>query len=169
MVQSFRPDSLSTKGFGPADLPPGAILVSLAAYGHSGPWRARRGFDSLVQLATGIAVESGDRLVSLPAQAPDHGTGWLAAYGVITALRRRAAEGGTWHVRLSLARTALWLDELGRIESAEEPGFADPYLSEMDSDFGVVRHVRFPGTFPGSPPAYAHGPRTPGADPAAWW
>lgn len=169
MVQSFRPDSLSAKGFGPTDLPPGTILVSLCAYGHSGPWRARRGFDSLVQLATGIAVESGDRLVSLPAQALDHGTGWLAAEGVITALRRRAVEGGTWHVRLSLARTALWLDELGRIESAEEPGFADPYLSEMDSDFGVVRHVRVPGTLPGSPPGYAHGPRTPGGDAPAWW
>ncbi|SDI91269.1 CoA-transferase family III [Actinokineospora alba] len=169
MVQSFRPDTFATKGFGPQDLPPGVVLVSLSAYGHSGPWRDRRGFDSLVQLATGIARESDGKLVSLPAQALDHGTGWLAAYGVIDALRRRSVEGGTWHVRVSLARTALWLDELGRVDSAEEPGFAEPYLSEMDSDFGLVRHVRFPGAMPGSPPGYGHGPRTPGGDPASWW
>ncbi|WP_231949480.1 CoA transferase [Alloactinosynnema sp. L-07] len=169
MVQSFRPDTLAAKGFGPADLPPGVILVSISAYGHSGPWRNRRGFDSLVQLATGIAQDSGDRLVSLPAQALDHATGWLAAAAVMTALRRRAVEGGTWHVRLSLARTARWFDDLGRVESVEVPGFADPYLSDMDSDFGVVRHVRCPGGLPGSPPGYGHGPRTPGSDPAAWW
>ncbi|WP_436496010.1 CoA transferase [Actinokineospora sp. HUAS TT18] len=169
MVQSFRPDTFAAKGFGPADLPPGTILVSLSAYGHSGPWRARRGFDSLVQLSTGIAQDAGDRLVPLPAQALDHATGWLAATAVMTALRRRAQEGGTWHVRVSLARTARWLDDLGRIESREAPGFELPYLSEMDSDFGLVRHVRFPGTLPGSPPGYGHGPRTPGSDPAAWW
>ncbi|MGH3859364.1 CoA transferase, partial [Actinokineospora sp.] len=169
MVQSFRPGTFAGKGFGPNDLPSAVILVSLSAYGHSGPWRQRRGFDSLVQLATGIATESDGELVSLPAQALDHGTGWLAAYGVLEALRRRSVEGGTWHVRVSLARTALWLDGLGRVDSVEEPGFAEPYLSEMDSDFGVVRHIRFPGTMPGSPPAYGHEPRTPGGDPASWW
>ncbi|MGQ0837894.1 CoA transferase [Actinokineospora sp.] len=84
LVQSYRPDSLSTKGFGPADLPPGVILVSLSAYGHSGPWRARRGFDSLVQLACGIADEGGvGRPVPLPAQA------WPNS-----ALAQRAGSGG---------------------------------------------------------------------------
>ncbi|WP_091449266.1 CoA transferase [Actinokineospora iranica] len=170
MVQSFRPDSLPGKGFGSNDLPPGKILVSLSAYGHSGPWRTRRGFDSLVQLATGIAHRDGvDQPVPLPAQALDHGTGWLAAYGVLTALRRRAAAGGTWHVRVSLARTAHWLDRLGRVESAEHGKPVDAYLSQMDSPFGTVRHVRFPGTLPGSPPRWDHGPRTPGGDPPAWW
>ncbi|EWC61688.1 CAIB/BAIF family protein [Actinokineospora spheciospongiae] len=168
LVQSFRPDSLAAKGFGERDLPPGAILVSLSAYGHSGPWRTRRGFDSLVQLATGIAAGA-DEPVPLPAQALDHGTGWLAAFGVITALRRRAVEGGTWHVRVSLARTAHWLDGLGRIDSTEHGGPVDAYLSEVDSAFGRLRHVRVPGGLPGSPPRWDSAPRTPGADPAQWW
>ncbi|WP_018684645.1 CoA transferase [Actinokineospora enzanensis] len=169
MLQSFRPGSLPAKGFGPADAPPGTILVTFAAYGHTGPWHNRRGFDSLVQLATGIAHRGDAAPIPLPAQALDHGTGWLAAHGVLTALRRRATEGGTWHVRVSLARTAHWLTSLGRIESSELDAPIDAYLSEVDSPWGRIRHVRFPGELPGSPPHWSSVPGMPGTDPAAWW
>ncbi|GAA2967345.1 CoA transferase [Actinokineospora diospyrosa] len=169
MVQSYRPDSLASKGFGPSDAPQGTVLVTLSAYGEVGPWRGRRGFDSLLQLATGIAYRDSDAPVPLPAQALDHGTGWLAALGVITALRRRAAVGGTWHVRVSLARTALWLDSLGRVDSVEDQAPVDAYLSEVDSQLGRVRHVRVPGDLPGAPPRWDHGPHVPGSDPATWW
>ncbi|WP_235926023.1 CoA transferase [Actinokineospora pegani] len=113
LVQSYRPGSLAAKGFGEADLPDNKVLVSLSAYGHTGPWQTRRGFDSLIQLATGLAWRPDGPPAALPAQALDHATGWLAAQGVLTALRRRAVEGGSWHVRVSLARTAQWLDSLG--------------------------------------------------------
>jgi crotonobetainyl-CoA:carnitine CoA-transferase CaiB-like acyl-CoA transferase len=167
-VQSYRPESLAGKGFSPADLAarrPGIVVVSLAAYGHTGPWRARRGFDSLVQMSSGIAAHAGlDRPRALPAQALDHGTGWLAAYGVMTALHRRATEGGSWHVKLSLARTAEWLHDLGRQDEPVSEVDPKPWLTETDSDFGRLTHIRVPCA--SVEPA---GPRKPGRDPAVWW
>jgi crotonobetainyl-CoA:carnitine CoA-transferase CaiB-like acyl-CoA transferase len=169
LVQSFRPGTLARRGFGFAELAalrPGIVVVELSAYGHVGPWRSRRGFDSVVQLATGIASDgatAADRPVALPLQALDHGTGWLAAAAVLTALRRQAAEGGSWRARLSLARTAAWLDDLGR-QSPGEPLAPDPAdLAETDSPFGGLRYLPVPGGAP------LHAPHLPGSDPAAWW
>lgn len=153
-VQSYRPGSL---GFTAEDLAEaGTVVVSLSAYGHTGPWRGRRGFDSLVQMSTGIAA--GDPPNPLPAQALDHGTGWLAAYGAMTALAR----GGSWHVRVSLARTAEWLHDLGQGDPVSDADPA-PWLTETDSDFGRLRHIRVPGATVRLP-----GPRRPGSDPADW-
>ncbi len=166
-LQSYRPDSLARKGFGPEELAalvPGIVVVSLAAYGHTGPWRTRRGFDSLVQMSCGIAADEGmDEPRPLPAQALDHGTGWLAALGVITALRRRATEGGSWHVKLSLARTAEWLHDLGRDDTPATPVDVTPFLAETDSDYGRLSHLRVPGSA-----EVLTGPHRPGRDPAAW-
>ncbi|MPZ83498.1 MAG: carnitine dehydratase [Actinophytocola sp.] len=169
LVQSYRPDSLARRGFGPDDLAgTGIVLVGLAAYGHTGPWRGRRGFDSLVQMSCGIAADGaadgGGEPTPLPAQALDHGTGWLAAFGIITALRRRAREGGAWHVRLSLARTAEWLHDLGRDTAPATPFDVTPLLAEADGDYGRVTHLRVPG----APPGLA-GAHRPGRDPATWW
>lgn len=165
VVQSYRPDSLARKGFGALDLAamrPGVIVVSISAYGHTGPWRARRGFDSLVQMASGIAF--GQRPRPLPAQALDHGTGWLAGHAVMTALQRRATAGGSWHLRLSLARTAEWLHDLGRQEDTTATVDPAPWLTETDSDFGRLTHIRIPCAS-----VDLAGPRKPGRDPAAWW
>lgn len=171
LVQSYRPDSLARRGFGPDDLAgTGIVLASLAAYGHTGPWRGRRGFDSLVQMSCGIAADGGPdggpdgAPTPLPVQALDHGSGWLAAFGVLTALRRRAREGGTWHVRVSLARTAEWLHDLGRDSAPATPFDVTPLLDETDGDYGRVTHLRVPG----APPGLA-GAHRPGRDPATWW
>jgi crotonobetainyl-CoA:carnitine CoA-transferase CaiB-like acyl-CoA transferase len=155
-VQSYRPGSL---GFTAADLAavrPGIVVVSLSAYGHTGPWRQRRGFDSLVQMATGIAA--GDPPVPLPTQALDHGTGWLAAHGAMTALAR----GGSWHVRVSLARTAEHLHDLGPGEPLSEVD-PTPWMTETDSDFGRLHHIRVPGAT-----VSLSGPRNPGSDAPTW-
>ncbi|WP_020494916.1 CoA transferase [Sciscionella marina] len=176
LVQSYRPGSLAAKGFGArelAELRPGLVTVELDAYGWRGPWARRRGFDSLVQLASGIAHEGAvaageDKPRPLPAQALDHATGWLAALGAVTALRRRARGGGTWRVRLSLARTGQWLDGLGRKETEAGDAEIARYLTETDSPFGRLAHLRIPGVLSGCPPYWAHGPRPRGADPAEW-
>jgi CoA-transferase family III len=169
-IQSYRPESLAGRGFGPADLAalkPGIVVVDVTAWGWAGPWRTRRGFDSLAQMATGIAF--GDPPVPLPAQFLDHGSGWLAAYGAMLALRKRMEAGGSWRVRVSLARTGMWLDELGQtVEAGTEP-VVDDLLTQTDSAFGRLTHMTMPGELPGAPPHWDYGPRTPGGDAPEWW
>ena len=115
VVTGYRPGALDRFGTSDGELAeryPGLVVVRLAAWGHSGPWRGRRGFDSVVQAATGIAAaEAGPHGEpgALPCQLLDHGTGYLAAAAALDGVRRQAEQGGT-HVRtLSLARTAHWL------------------------------------------------------------
>ncbi|WP_394780347.1 CoA transferase, partial [Undibacterium sp.] len=116
-LQAYRPGALAGLGFTTeelCELRPGLIQVSLSAYSHAGPWAGRRGFDSLVQSATGIAYTEGLAAGlagpgKLPCQALDHATGYLAAFGTMVALKRRAEEGGSWLVRVSLAQTGHWL------------------------------------------------------------
>ncbi|WP_433218288.1 CoA transferase [Microtetraspora malaysiensis] len=178
VIQAYRPGSLADRGFGPeglAGLRPGVVCVELSAYGSRGPWGRRRGFDSLVQMASGIAHEGGDgtRPFSLPCQALDHATGYLAAFGAVAGLLRRGDEGGSWRVELSLARTARWLDGLGRTDRAEPAG-GDPglgvgdLLESVDSEFGRLTYVRPPGRIDGAEPYWASPPPRPGEHPAEW-
>ncbi|WP_221891047.1 CoA transferase [Microbispora sp. KK1-11] len=174
IIQAYRPGALRARGFGPDDLAalrPGIVCVDISAYGTRGPWASRRGFDSLVQMACGIAHENGDGLrpSPLPAQALDHATGYLAAFGAVAALLRRAAEGGSWHVEVSLARTAAWLDDLGRIDGAgvRQPRVED-LLATMDSSFGTLTYVTPPGAVDGTRPCWTSPPPRQGEHPAAW-
>ncbi|WP_405395867.1 CoA transferase [Microbispora hainanensis] len=179
VIQAYRPGALRARGFGPDDLAalrPGIVCVDISAYGSRGPWASRRGFDSLVQMACGIAHENGDGLrpSPLPAQALDHGTGYLAAFGAVAALLRRAAEGGSWHVEVSLARTAAWLDDLGRIDGVGIDGagvrqpVVDDLLATMDSPFGTLTYVTPPGAINGTRPHWTSPPPRQGEHPAAW-
>jgi crotonobetainyl-CoA:carnitine CoA-transferase CaiB-like acyl-CoA transferase len=115
LVTGYRPGSLRRLGLDPdqvAQRHPGTIVVTLSAWGPTPGWEGRRGFDSLVQIATGIgwAVSpDGQRPGVLPCQLLDHATGYLVAAGALTALARRVRTGAASHVSLSLARTARWL------------------------------------------------------------
>lgn len=174
-VQAYRPGGLAGLGFGPEDLAevnPNIVVVQLSAYGQAGPWSDRRGFDSLVQMASGVVATETlagpvpERPRSLPAQALDHGTGYLAALGAIAALRRRHAEGGAWLVEVSLARTGKWLADLGSVpdgHSVPEPD-PTPYLEVT----GEITHVRPPGRIAGAPPRWDMPPPTMGEHAAAW-
>src|SRR6516225_2528365 len=121
--QGYRPLALAHLGFSPQDaarINPGIVCVSLSAYGHAGPWAERRGFDSLVQTATGFNHAEGqaagvDGPKELPAQMLDHATGYLMAFGAMMAKARQSREGGSYLVRVSLAQTGRWLWGLGRI------------------------------------------------------
>lgn len=180
-LQAYRPGTLAERGFGPdqaAALRPGIVYVTLSAYGHAGPWRARRGFDSLVQSVSGIAWTGGDAVSStgpkhLPCQALDHATGFLAAFGAMMALQRRAREGGSWLVRVSLAQTARWFDGLGRVAGGAQAAdqthedIAD-LLERVDSPFGVVSCVAPGRWLSETPPHHARPPVPLGTHPPAW-
>ncbi len=123
-IQGYRPGAIAQYGFSAeqaAKLRPGIVCVSLCAYGYEGPWANRRGFNSLVQNANGMNDAEAQAFGAsqpkpLPAQALDHATGFLMAFAAMSALKRRATEGGSWHVRCSLAQTAQWFRQLGRID-----------------------------------------------------
>jgi crotonobetainyl-CoA:carnitine CoA-transferase CaiB-like acyl-CoA transferase len=181
-VQGYRPGGIAGFGFGPeaaAAIRPGIVYVSLSAYGHRGPWAGRRGFDSLVQTATGFnhaeAEEAGtDGPKPLPAQVLDHASGYLMAFGALAALARQASEGGSWLVRVSLVRTGHWLRGLGRIPgglAAPDPAPADvaDLVEHGESGFGTMAAVRHAGQLDLTPPRWdrpamplgAHRPRWP--------
>jgi crotonobetainyl-CoA:carnitine CoA-transferase CaiB-like acyl-CoA transferase len=153
-LQAYRPGALATHGFSPEALcaaRPGIVYVSLSAYGHVGPWSQRRGYDSLVQSATGIAWQEGqaahlDGPGKLPCQALDHATGYLAAFGAMVALHRRAREGGSWLVRVSLAQTGRWLQSLGQVpDGLQAPDLRREeiraWMHTMESPFGRVSAI----------------------------
>lgn len=171
LVQSFRPGALERIGFGPAELAelrPGLVVADLSAYGWEGPWARRRGFDSLVQMSNGMAFADGGDPSPLPVQALDHGTGWLAAAAIMTAVRRQVTDGGTWRVRLSLAGTGRWLDSLGRKDPAGAAVDFGDLLEEVDSGYGRLTRVRMAGGLPGAEPHWDFGTRLPGVDKPTW-
>jgi crotonobetainyl-CoA:carnitine CoA-transferase CaiB-like acyl-CoA transferase len=142
---------------------PSAVIVSHDAYGWSGPWAARRGFDSLVQMSCGIAwrgreVTGAPRPTPLPAQALDHATGYLIAAAACRGLTQRIVRAQASEVRLSLARTAqllMELADLGAIVGEPPPPAAgEQWLEDADSGFGRVRRVRCPGRIEGAPAAW---------------
>ena len=180
ILQGYRPGGLEALGYGANDVArrrPGIVYVSLSAYSHKGPWAGRRGFDSLVQTASGFnAAEAEAAGISgpkpLPAQVLDHATGYLLAFGAMSALLRRAREGGSWHVRASLAQTGYWLRSLGRIDgiSAKDPARDDVLdcLEETPSGFGRLSAVRHPASMAETPPRWAR-PSVPlGTHAPAW-
>jgi crotonobetainyl-CoA:carnitine CoA-transferase CaiB-like acyl-CoA transferase len=167
-VQSYRPGTLAARGFGPADaarLRPGIVCVSLSAYSHEGPWSARRGFDSLVQTATGFnhaegAAAGSEGPKELPVQALDHGSGQLMAAAAMLARARQARDGGSWHVRVSLAQTGRFLFGLGRVDGGlgtkelQLPDVQDR-LEDSDSGFGRLRAVRHAAELSETPAYFA--------------
>ena len=155
LLHGYRPGALAALGYDSAalrTLNPRLIDVSLNAYGWTGPWAARRGFDSLVQMSSGVAAygmkrAGADRPVPLPVQALDHATGYLMATSVLCALDRRQRSGGVFSGKLSLARTASLLATTRREES--HPGVAPDIPDDLDSGieetaWGPARRVRFP-------------------------
>ncbi|GAB2957392.1 CoA transferase [Streptomyces heilongjiangensis] len=182
VVTGYRPGALDRFGLSPEDLlarRPGLVVAQLSAWGPYGPWAGRRGFDSLVQVATGIAVVEGsaERPGALPAQALDHGTGYLLAAAVLRSLTEGAADGHGRVVRLSLARTAAWLlegaargGEAYRAGGGGGEAFdgAEGRLAERDSPVGRLRYALPPVSFDGGPGDWARPPGPWGADEARW-
>jgi hypothetical protein len=177
LVHGLRPGALEGLGLGTATrhaLRPGLVDVSLDAYGFTGPWRGRRGFDSIVQMSCGIADagmrRSGrDRPTPLPVQALDHATGYLLAAAVLCGLRRRLRTGAGSMTRASLARTALLLTGSGF--SAAEPVFSPENLHDLEPQtestaWGSAGRLRAPISVDETPLYWIQPAGAPGDTPA---
>jgi crotonobetainyl-CoA:carnitine CoA-transferase CaiB-like acyl-CoA transferase len=170
--QSYRPGALAARGFSPqelAKLRPGIVCVSLSAWGTTGPWKDRRGFDSIVQSVSGMAdvQGAGGAPKLLPCSAIDYVSGYLMACGAMAALARRAKEGGSWLVRIGLARTGKWIVDRGTVDAAGavEP---DAETMETDSPAGVITHLGPVVQLSETPPFWARPPVPLGYHKAAW-
>jgi crotonobetainyl-CoA:carnitine CoA-transferase CaiB-like acyl-CoA transferase len=179
--QGYRPRSIAALGFSPeeaARIGPGIVYVSLSAYGHKGQWAERRGFDSLVQTSTGFNHAEGraagvDGPKELPAQMLDHGTGYLMAFGAMMARARQAREGGSWHVRVSLARTGYWLWNLGRLDDGLKAADyknedVQGFMEDLPSGFGPLHSVRHSAVLSKTPAFWDRPAMPPGSHAPRW-
>ena len=149
--QGYRPGALDRRGFSPrtlARIRPGIVCVSLSAFGRSGPWAHRRGFDTVVQTVSGITTRQGEVFPGAelgpqfyPVSAIDYLTGYLMAFGAMVALGRRAREGGSWLVRASLAQTGRWLVGLGQVPEAGLKDVAKEFTGEELDRWSIEREV----------------------------
>ena len=177
ICQAYRPGALSALGFDPVRLGavrPGVVCANLSAYGAVGPWGDRRGYDTVVQSVSGLALEDSDDGVPrlMPVQALDYLAGGVLAIAICTALWRRRQEGGSWVVSTSLARVARWLADFGHIarqDWVQAPAeFTAEQLAswtvELEGPLGRTRHLRSPLPDFGTLVA----PRPLGADSPQW-
>ena len=152
--QGYRPDKINQMGLGPealAEIRPGLVYVSINCYGADGPFSHRGGWEQIAQIMTGIAAEgvqssSGYKPKTLPAAANDYITGYLGAYGTLLALARRAREGGSYHVRVSLCQTGMMIYDQGKVGTLPENlnlgmSDVDSLCMESDSHLGQIKHL----------------------------
>jgi len=179
LVHGYRPDALERLGLGAAErqqLNPGMIDVALCAYGWTGPWAQRRGFDSLVQMSSGIASAgmqhyASERPKPLPVQALDHATGYLMAAAVLNALSHRVLNRVSHSARLSLARTAEFLCAMDpspdgvTITGASSQDYLDPLEATA---WGEIKRLKFPMRFANLTPGWHLPAGELRVDPARW-
>lgn len=177
-VQGYRLGALDRRGFSPEQVAaarPGIVYVSENCYGHIGPWAQRPGWEQLAQAATGMSHREGLAADGAPRLAPaavnDYTTGFLAAYGALVALARRATEGGSWLVQASLCQTATWYQRLGDDNdiAAAHLGDVTDCTSVMGGpDFGRIRYLTPALRMSETPPRWDLPPRKVGAHDPVW-
>ncbi|WP_025899323.1 CoA transferase [Sneathiella glossodoripedis] len=174
--QGYRPNALTRKGFGPeqlAEIRPGLIYTTINCYGSDGPFSDRGGWEQIAQTVTGVSHENGEFPTLLPVFFSDYGTGYLGAYGTLLALARRAVEGGSYHVKVSLCQTAMFLQRQGRLEN---PNVGIPLSAEevqalqqtSQTSYGDIRHLGPVVRYSEVQPRYAGPTPALGAHKAEW-
>lgn len=171
--QGYRPGTLAGRGLSPEELAalrPGLVYVSLSAFGHSGPWASRRGFDTVVQTVSGITARQAEIVPGktpgpqfYPVSAIDYCTGYLMAFGAMVALERRAREGGSWLVRISLAQVGKWIVDLGEVPAASLKDVPaefgkdelERWSTTSETPSGRLRHLKPVVQMPETPPYWA--------------
>lgn len=179
LIDGYRPGALAGHGFGLEDLQqmnPELVYVTLSAFGETGPWGGRRGYDTYVQCATGLSQDGPQGPTRLPCQPLDYLSGYLGAASAMVALRRRMQESGFWRVELALARTAMWLWEMTDLLPVEttpphaNPSLEDaaPIMTDMDSGFGRLRAMRPAVSLSETTPFWRSAPVPLGSSPPVW-
>jgi crotonobetainyl-CoA:carnitine CoA-transferase CaiB-like acyl-CoA transferase len=176
---SYRPSVADRFGLDPASMEKisdGIVYLSINAYGHSGPWQGRPGFDQNAQVVSGFSATEGGE--SKPRFSPvfylnDLLTGYLASAGVMCALLRRAAEGGSYHVKLSLARTAMWVQDLGYLPESQysqmpESDVYQPNLRTVSTVSGEITELAAAVKFSSMPRVELNIAQPFGADAPTW-
>jgi crotonobetainyl-CoA:carnitine CoA-transferase CaiB-like acyl-CoA transferase len=175
--QGFQYRSLERRGLGPQQLAairPGIIYVSENAFGIDGPWQERPGWEQLAQATTGVCVVQGGEgsPVLAPAAMNDYTTGYLAALGTMVALQRRATEGGSWAVKVSLSQTSMWYYRAGHhLDRTTATGLGDvtPFLETHPTDYGTMTHLRPPLRMSDTMPRWEQPTAPLGTHGPAWW
>jgi crotonobetainyl-CoA:carnitine CoA-transferase CaiB-like acyl-CoA transferase len=147
-VQAWRPGMLHSRGFGAAEVAaarPGIIYVSVSCYGPEGPWATRVGFDPVALASTGLTADEArhDKFKNAPPGILSDGfAGFLGAAAIAATLARRAVEGGSWHINISLARMSAWIQQFGHYpEGTPEDEIGSPRTRRMESAFGTLDYV----------------------------
>lgn len=175
--QGYRPGVLAARGFGPealAALRPGLIYTSISCFGAHGPLRNRAGWEQVAQSMVGLCHDSGqERPALLPVPACDYLTGYLGAYGILLALARRAVEGGSYHVNVSLCQSGMFLYRQARVgHDSKALGLSaaelDTLRTETESSYGTVRSLAPVIRFSETTPHYRNPPPALGGDAPAW-
>ena len=187
-INGYRPGGLSGLGFSQDELlkvNPHLVVANLSAYGPEGPWAYNRGFDSLVQTCSGMNVSeaecygAGEPARPAPCQVLDHGAGFLLATGIIAAVYKRAVEGGSWVVDVSLAGVMKYLRSLGQYEG--KSGFEgeefvnwrdrellEKYLERKPGTLGHMEFLRHSASVERAMPGWDLMPKPLGSDEAVW-
>jgi crotonobetainyl-CoA:carnitine CoA-transferase CaiB-like acyl-CoA transferase len=171
--QGYRPGTLASRGLSPEELAalrPGLVYVSLSAFGHAGPWASRRGFDTVVQTVSGITTRQAECFPGkrpgpdfYPVSAIDYCTGYLMAFGAMVALERRAREGGSWLVRISLAQVGKFIVDRGEVPESELKNVPEEFTGDelerwstvSQTPSGALRHLRPAVQLSETPPYWA--------------
>jgi crotonobetainyl-CoA:carnitine CoA-transferase CaiB-like acyl-CoA transferase len=180
VVNNHRLGSLERLGLDPrllAERLPGLVYVSVTCYGSSGPWARRGGFDMNASAASGLMTsEGGDSTPRLPVTAliNDYLTGYMGAVGAIAALIKRATEGGSWHVNVSLTRTAMWCGSLGLVDAQragcdERHRLREPLTYDAPSPLGDIHMLAPPVRFSQTQPRWTNPILVPRGSSRAVW
>jgi crotonobetainyl-CoA:carnitine CoA-transferase CaiB-like acyl-CoA transferase len=152
-TNNYRPGVTTRFGLTPAKLAAsserGIICMDINAFGYSGPWARRPGYDQIAQAAIGFAAKEGEP--DKPKFSPvfyvgDLMASYFAPAGIMAALLRRSIEGGSYHVKISLARSEMWVQELGFLDTAAQTSVPtnDIYPVKMTSIDSVYGKLSFP-------------------------
>lgn len=180
VVNNHRPGKLEPLGIEPHDLAarhPGLISVSVTCYGSEGPWKDRGGFDMNGSAASGLMTIEGtpeNPVYPHTGMINDFLTGYLGAAGASAALYKRMTQGGSWQVRVSLARTGMWCAALGAVDPAlagldDEHSIREPLAYDASSPLGDLHALHPPVEFSETTPRWPDPPLVPKGSSRAEW